>query len=89
VALPSLVAGLESVADHGILIDSGQPRGLTDATTVLKVLENIKGLVGGKPAAEQRGAFAFRKTVLAGAAGKHSPLVLAIAEANPQIALAT
>ncbi len=88
-ALPSVLAPLKGVANNGILIDSRQPGRLADATTVLEVLENIEGLLVGEPAAEQGGAFAFGEAVLAGAAGKHSPLVLAIAETDTKIVLAT
>jgi hypothetical protein len=89
VTVPGVAACLEGVANNGVFIDSGQSGSLADATTVLEVLKDIECLVVRESAVEQGGAFAFGEAGLAGAAGKHSPLVLAITEADTKIALAT
>jgi len=60
---------------------------LTDATTVLQVLEHIESLVVGQTAAKQGGAFAFGKPDLACAAGKHASLLArTVAETDAEIA---
>lgn len=87
-ALPSVGARLEGVAANGVFIDPRQPGGLADATTVLQVLEDIERLVVGQPRTEQGGAFAFGEADLAGAAGKHAPVLAgAVAEAEADVAL--
>jgi hypothetical protein len=83
-----MVARLEGVAANGVFIDTCQPGGLADATTVLQVLEDVECLVVGQPGAEQGGAFAFGEADLAGAAGKHAPVLAgAVAEAEADVAL--
>ena len=88
-ALPSVVARLEGVADNGVFIDSRQASGLPDATTVLQVLEDVESLVVFKPAAKQSRAFAFGKALLASAAGQHAALLArTVAEADAEITAA-
>jgi hypothetical protein len=88
VAVTGVLAGPQGVADDGILIDPRQSGCLADAAAVLGVLADREGLRVGQPGAEQSGAFAFGETLLAGAAGEHAQLVLAVAKADAQVALA-
>jgi hypothetical protein len=54
------------------------------------VLEDVEGLLVGQSAAEQRSAFAFGEADLAGAAGKHTPILAGtVTEADAEIALTT
>src|SRR5262249_50813028 len=43
----------------------------------------------GEPGGEQGGALALGESLLARAAGEHPPLVLAVAEADPEVAFIT
>ena len=88
VGLLGVGAGLEGVANDGVLIDARQASGLPDATTVLEVLEDGNGFVVGQSCAEQGGALALGEAPLAGAAGEHAALLLAVAEGDAEVALA-
>jgi hypothetical protein len=88
VGLSGVVAGLEGVANDGVLIDAGQASGLADAAAVLEVLEDGEGLVVGQSCAEQGGAFTLGEALLAGAAGEHAALAGAVAEGHAEIVLA-
>jgi hypothetical protein len=61
---------------------------LPDAAAVPEVPEDGEGLVVGQPCAEQGGAGALGEAVLAGAAGQHAALVLAVVESDPEVAAA-
>jgi hypothetical protein len=89
VGLSGVPAGLEGVADDGVLIDARQAGGLADAAAVLEVLEDGEGFVVGQSCAEQGGAFTLGEALLAGAAGEHAALPGAVAEGNAEIVLAT
>ena len=86
VGLSGVAAGLEGVANDGVLIDARQASGLPDAAAVLEVLEDGEGLVVGQSCAEQGGALALREAQLAGAAGEHAALVRAVAEGDAEVA---
>jgi hypothetical protein len=52
------------------------------------VLEDVERLIVGQSGVEQCSAFAFGETDLAGAAGKHAPVLAGtVAEADAEIAL--
>ena len=87
-ALPGVVAGPQGVADDRVLIDADETSGLSDAATILQVLEDGQGSVVSQACAEPGRAFAFGEASLAGATGEHAASVLAIAEADTEIAAA-
>jgi hypothetical protein len=59
-------------ADDRILVDPDQATGLSDATILLEMVQHGNGLVVGKFAAVQSGAFAFGEALLAGTTGECS-----------------
>ena len=79
---------MEGVANDGVFIDPRQAGGLPDAAAVLEVSEDGERLVVRQPCAEQGSALALGEAFLAGTAGEHAPLVLAVAEADAEVALA-
>jgi hypothetical protein len=81
-------AGLGGIADHRVLIDTGQPRGLADATAVVPVLKDGQGLGMRQAGAEQGGAGAFGETLLTGATGEHPAAVPAIAKRHAEVVVA-
>jgi hypothetical protein len=82
-------AGPQGVADDGVFIDAGQPRGLADATAVLEVGEDGEGLAFREPGGEEGGALALGEARLAGAADEHPPLLAgAVAEADAEVVAA-
>lgn len=84
-----MLACEDGQAYHGVLVDTDQASGLTDATTFLQMLEHGEGFVVGKFGAVERSAFAFGETLLAGAAGQDTALLVgAIAKAHTQIVAA-
>ncbi len=86
VGLSGVGAGLEGVANNGVLIDARQASGLADATAVLEVLEDGQGLITGQPCAEQGGALALGEALPAGAAGEHAALLIrAVAEGDAEV----
>jgi hypothetical protein len=87
--LLGVFAGPQGIADDGVLIDTGQPCGLSHAAAVLQVLEDSHGLGLGQTATEQGSTFALGETALAGAAGEHAALLRAIAETDAQVAKAS
>src|SRR5262249_23087673 len=89
VGLLGVLAGPQGIADHRVFIDAGQACRLADPAAILEVLEDGEGPVGGEPGREQGGALALGESLLARAVGEHPPLVLAVAEADPEVALVT
>src|SRR3712207_6154672 len=86
VELLGVRAGDHGQAGHGILVDADQAAGLAHPTTLLQVLQDREGLVLGKFAAVQRGAFPFREALLAGPAGQDTAVFVGpVAKANPQV----
>jgi hypothetical protein len=81
-------AGLQGVADDGVLIDADEAGGLSNAAAFVEVVEDGEGLVVGEAGAEQGGAFALGEAPLAGAAGEHPAPVRAVAEAGAEVVLA-
>ena len=85
-----MLAREDGQAYYGVLVDADQASGLTDATTLLQMLENGERFVLGKFGPVERSAFAFGETLLAGAAGKDTALLVgAIAKAHTQIVAAS
>jgi hypothetical protein len=90
VGLLGVLPGAEGVANDGVLIDARQAGGLTDATTVLEVLEDGHGLLVFQAGAEEGTALALREALLAGAADQHPALFeRAIAEADAEVVVTT
>jgi len=82
-----MLAGEGSQSHHGVLVDADQASGLTDAATLLQMLEYRQRFVLGKFGVVEWGAFAFGETLLAGAAGQDPALLVgSIAKAHTQIA---
>jgi hypothetical protein len=87
--LVGLGAGPQGVADDGVLIDAGQPRGLADATAILEVGEDGEGLAFREPGGEEGGALALGEACLAGAADEQAALLArAVAEADAEVVTA-
>ena len=85
-----MLAGDDGQADDGILVDPHEATRLTHPTTFLQMLEDGQGFVLGQFGAIQGCTFAFGEPFLTGATGQDATrLVGAIAEAHPQVALAT
>jgi hypothetical protein len=83
-------AGVEGIADDGVLIDPDQACGLADATAFVEVLEDGQGLGVGQAGAEQGGALALGKAALAGATSEQAALRGgAVAEGDAEVAEAT
>jgi hypothetical protein len=88
VELLGMLAGSEAIANHGVFADADQTAGLANAHTFGDVLQDIDDLMFGKPGIEQRRALAFGEAILAGAAIQQPALVLAVAHAHGQVAVA-
>ena len=87
--LPGVGAGLEGIADDGVLIDARQAGGLPDAAAVLEVSEDGEGFVVRQSCAEQGRALALGEARLAATAGEHAPLLVrAVAEGGAEVAWA-
>jgi hypothetical protein len=85
-----MLAGEGGQAYHGVLVDADQASGLTDTATLLQMLEYRKRFVLGEFGAVERGAFALGESLLAGAAGQDSALLVgSIAKAHAEIVAAT
>src|SRR5271166_5807237 len=85
-----MLAGEDSQPYHGVALHTDEATGLPHPATLLQVLPHREGLLFGEFAAEQRCAFAFRETLLAGATDEHALLFAgAVAEANTQVGQAT
>jgi hypothetical protein len=86
VGLAGVGARLLGVADDGVLIDAGQAGGLSDAATVLEVLEDGQGRLRGQPCTEQGSPLPLGETGLAGATGQQATLLVpAIAEGDSEV----
>ena len=73
-------------AYHGVLVDADQTSCLANTATLLQMLKNGQRFVLGEFGVVERGAFAFGETLLAGAAGQDSALLVgSIAKAHTQI----
>ena len=84
-----MFASQHGEADHRVLVDSDQAAGLTDAATLLQMLEYRERFFLGKFRTVQRRAFAFREALLAGAAGQDTTLLVGpITETDAQIVAA-
>jgi hypothetical protein len=71
---------------HRVLVDPDQAARLADAATLLEMLEDGEGFLLGEFAAVQRGALALGETLLAGAAGEDSALLVGpIPEADSRL----
>jgi hypothetical protein len=88
VALPGVGPGAQGVADDRVFIDADETSGLSNAATILQVLEDGEGSVVSQACAEQGRAFAFGEASLTGATREHAALVFAIAEADTEITAA-
>jgi hypothetical protein len=71
--------------NDGVFVDPDQAAGLADATALSEVSQDVEGLFLREAGIEQRCAFAFGEALLASAAGEHTSLGGAVAEAHPQI----
>jgi len=81
-------AGACGVVCGGVLGDADESPCLADAAAVGEVGEDVEGLLVGEFAAEQGSALAFGEAVLAGAAVEESPVLLAVAGADGEVARA-
>jgi hypothetical protein len=88
VALPGVGSGAQGVTDDRVFINADETSGLSDAATILQVLQDGEGSVVSQACAEQGRAFAFGEASLAGATREHAASVLAIAEADTEITAA-
>lgn len=81
-----MFAGPHGQADHRVLVDSDQAAGLTDAATLLQMLEYREHFFLGKFGTVERRALTFREAFLTGAAGQDTALLVgAITEADAQL----
>jgi len=70
VELLGVLAGPETVADHGVFTDADQTAGLADTDSFGDMMQDFNHLMLGQAGVEQRSALAFREAVFAGAAIK-------------------
>ncbi len=78
--------GLAAVAGDGLAVDADEPPGLADAVTLGDVMEERDGLLRRQVGAEERRAFAFGESGLAGPASEHaSGLLGAVAMGDGEI----
>jgi hypothetical protein len=90
VDLLSVAAGDHGQSNHRILVHSDQATGLSDATILLKMLQDGDGLVLGKFAAIEGGALAFGEALLTGPTGEDpGGFVGSVTETNPQVVQAS
>ena len=83
-----MFAGRQAVADDRVLVDSTQPRRLSDTAGLGKVFQDRDDFLLGQSCVEEGCAFAFGKACLAGFAAEHPVLfVLAVACADGEIAV--
>jgi hypothetical protein len=81
-----VLAGNDSPADDGILVDADQAAGLAHPTVFLQMVQHGHGFVVGQLAAVQRRALAFGETLLAGPASEHPAFLAgAVAKADAQV----
>src|SRR5262249_20668928 len=81
-----LLTSHEGQPYYRVLVHSDQATGLANATTLLQMLQDRKGLVLGKFGAVQGGALAFREALLAGATGQDTTILVgAIAKADAEV----
>src|SRR5262249_1580142 len=86
VDLLGLLTSHEGQPYYRVLVHSDQATGLANATTLLQMLQDRKGLVLGKFGAVQGGALAFREALLAGATGQDTTILVgAIAKADAEV----
>jgi hypothetical protein len=89
VEVVGVLASEDRQAYHGVLVDADQATGLTDAATLVQVLEHRERFHLRELGAVQRRTFAFGEALLAGPAGQDAAfLVGSIAEAHPQVVAA-
>jgi hypothetical protein len=84
-----MFAGQQAVADNGVLIDTAEASGLSDATALGDVFQNGDDLVLRQAGIEQGGALAFGEACLAGLAVEQAPLVAAVAHADGEVTVVT
>jgi hypothetical protein len=88
VELSRVLAGHLGQSDDRVFANADQSCGLTDATTVGEVPQDVEQLVVGQATVEQRRAFAFGETGLAATAVQQTLLLFAVVAADGQICLA-
>jgi hypothetical protein len=88
VELLGVIARQEAEAEYRVLVHTDEPAGLPNPATFGNVMQQGHDLVRGQGAAEERGAFAFGKAGLAGAAAEQASLVRAVASGDGQVAVA-
>jgi len=86
VELLGVLTGQEAVSNDGVLVDSDQAAGLSDATPLSDVSQNFDHLGFGQACVEQRGSFSLGEQGFAGLAVKQATLVGTIPRTNSQVA---
>jgi hypothetical protein len=87
VELLGVLAGSETVADHGVFTDANEAAGLADAYPFSDVLQDFDHLVLGQSGVEQRRALAFGEPIFASAAIQQAALLGAVAHTHSQVAV--
>ena len=81
-----MLTGQEAVSNDGVLVDSDQSTGLSDATPFGDVSQNFDRLGFRQARVEQRGSFSLGEPGVAGLAIEQATLVGTVPRTNSQIA---